>query len=284
MVGLYKGHTLEQLFRYDDASTLYDNVSKELTPVVGEGNGFLLMSRTAVGAIQRKQGKYENAEKSLLEGWAGRKKLFSINVNVCLDAAVQLALLYRDRGDGASCVELLDAVSDSTVYKLDFERLCQTKHIRQLVAFDNGLYERPKLELLQLLHQASGSNRNKNNRELLWIRITLSDVMRQHGDDDEAAMLFTELVKPIEQDWRMLPEEPEPPIRLWLAEQALRLVKCAQRLDAEKLLRCNGLRWARDEDFWILGQGGPVTDTGCVAPIGPCATRSSVRVTTSAIE
>jgi tetratricopeptide (TPR) repeat protein len=268
MVGLYKGHTLEQLFRYEDATTLYDNVSKELTPVVGEGNGFVLMSRTAVGAIQRKQGKYGHAESNLLVGWGGRKKLFSINVNVCLDAAVQLALLYRDRGDGDMSLEVLDAVSDSSVYQVDFERLCQTKHIRALVAFDNGAYESPKLELLKLLHKASGSNRDKNNRELLWVRTTLAHVMRQHGDEDEAAMLFSELVEPAEQDWKMLPEEPEPPVRLHLAERALQLVNRARISDAEDLLRRNGLKWVREEDFWILGEGGPITDTGCIAPIG----------------
>ena len=268
MVGLYRGHTLEQLFRFDEAIRLYDNVSEVLVPVVGEGNGFVLMSRTAVGAIQRKQARYEHAERNLLEGWGGRKKLFSINVNVCLDAAVQLALLYRDRGDGDKCLEVLDSVSDSAVYQQDFERFCQTKHIRQLVAFDNGAYERPKLELLLLLHEARGTARYRNNRELLWVCITLADVMRQHGDEDEAAMLFSELVEPAEQDWRMLPEEPEPPIRLHIAEQALRLVRCARRSDAEDLLRRNGLRWVRDEDFWILGEGGPVTDTGCIAPIG----------------
>jgi tetratricopeptide (TPR) repeat protein len=282
MVGLYKGHTLEQLFRYDEAIILYENVSEVLVPVVGEGNGFVLMSRTAVGAIQRKQGRYGDAERNLLEGWGGRKKLFSINVNICLDAAVQLAMLYRDRGDGDKCLEVLDSVSDSVVYQQDFERLCQTKHIRHLVAFDNGAYERPKLELLLLLHEASGTTRNRNNRELLWVRITLADVMRQHGDEDEAAMLFSELVKPAEQDSSMLPEEPEPPMRLHLAEQALRLVRCARRSDAEELLRCNGLKWVRDEDFWILGEGGPVTDTGCIAPIGESTTRErhALRIST----
>lgn len=284
MVGFYKGQTLEQVFHYDEAITLYDNVSKVLVPIVGEGNGFVLMSRTAVGSIQRKQGKYEDAERNLLEGWGGRKKLFSINVNVCLDAAIQLALLYRDRGDGDSCLEVLNAVSDSAVYQLDFERFCQTTHIRQLVAFDNGAYESPKLELLQLLHKASGSNRNKNNRELLWVRITLADIMRQHGEEDEAAMLFSELVEPAEQDWRMLPEEPEPPIRLQLAEQALRLVRSARLSDAEELLKRNCLKWVRDEDFWILGQGGPVADTGCIAPIGRRTNISSAYVANSAPE
>lgn len=284
MVGLYKGHTFEQLFRFDEAMALYDKVSKELTPIVGEGNGFVLMSQTAVGAVQRKQGRYEKAERNLLEGWGGRKRLLSINVNVCLDAAVQLALLYRDRGDGDRCLEVLDAVSDSVVYQQDFERLCQTKHIRALVAFDNGAYDLPKLELLQLLHEASGSNRDKNNRELLWVRTTLAYVMRQHGDGDEAAMLFSELVEPAGQDLRMLPEEPEPPIRLHVAEQALLLVKCARLSEADCLLRKNGLKWVRDEDFWILGEGGPITDTGSMAPIrAPTTSSSACNMTSAAV-
>jgi len=267
VVQLYEGHRLEQLHQFDEAIELYAIICKELGPVVGPINSFILMAQTAMGAVQRKQGKYQEAKLNLFEGWAGRKQIFSININVCLDAAIQLALLYRDKGEGKSCLELLDQVSDSTVLERDFERSCQMAHLRALVGFDNGEYNTPKLALLRLLDEASGPNRDKNNRELLWIRITLANVMRHHGDEDEALMLFTDLVKPVSGSADGLDGEPEPPSQLRIAEQALRLVRQACLTESQTLLRDNGLQWLRDEDFWILGQGGPVTDTAVIAPI-----------------
>jgi hypothetical protein len=267
LVGLYKGHTLEQLLRYHEARALYEDVEKTLTPIVGSDNGFTLMSQTAIGAVERKQRLYEQAKKNLLEGWGGRKKIFSINVNVCLDAAVQLALLYRDNQEGEFCLQLLDDVSESTVYQEDFERHCQTEHIRALVAFDNGDFEKPLLGLLQLLHKASGGNRDRANRELMWVRETAAEVMRYLGQIDEALMLFSNLVESAEEGQGGLSDEPEPPSQLRLAEKAVHLVRQARTAEANELLRHNGLRWIREADFYILGEGGPIADTAVISPV-----------------
>ena len=267
IVQLYEGHRLEQLFLFGEAILFYSNIVEVLSPVVGQVNGFVGMAQTALGAVQRKQGKYTEAEKNLFEGWASRKQIFSININVCLDAAFQLALLFRDKGDGAECLELLEEVSDSTVLEQDFERYCQMIHIRSLVGFDNDEYETPKFALLNLINQGSGDSRGRNNRELLWVRITLAEVMRSHGEADDAIMLFSELVEPQDEGATGLKDEPEPPAQLQIAEQALKLVRIAQLSQSEELLRMNRLRWVRDADFWILGEGGPVTDTAVIAPI-----------------
>ncbi|KIX07026.1 uncharacterized protein Z518_05002 [Rhinocladiella mackenziei CBS 650.93] len=94
-------------------------------------------------------------------------------------AALQLVRLFRDKGEGTSCLELLNQVSNSSILEQDFERLCQIVH-------------RP---LLNLVHQATGCNGNKINRELLWIRLAPADVMRDHGEGDEALTLLSELAE-----------------------------------------------------------------------------------------
>jgi tetratricopeptide (TPR) repeat protein len=267
LVGLYKGHTLEQLLRLDEARVLYGDVKETLTPIVGSANGFTLMCQTAVGAVQRKQRHYKQARKNLLEGWDGRKKIFSIDVNVCLDAAVQVALLYRDDQEGELCLDLLDDVSESTVYQEDFERYCQTQHIRALVAFDKGDFEKPLHDLLQLVHKASGANRKANNRELMWVRETAAEVMRHLGQNDEALMLFSNLVKPTEEGRGGPSDKPEPLSHLRMAEKAVHLVRQGRTEDAQKLLQDNGLRWIREADFYILSEGGPIADTAIISPI-----------------
>ena len=83
-------------------------------------------------------------------------------------------------------------------------------HIRSLVGFDNGEYETPKFALLNLLNQATGNNRDRNKRDLLWIRIRLADVMREYGEADDALMLFSELVEPLLDELTRLKESRSP--------------------------------------------------------------------------
>jgi tetratricopeptide (TPR) repeat protein len=267
VVSLYSGHRLEQIFLWQEALLLYANIVDTLSPVVGDINSFVLMARTAMGAIQRKQKLYADAEENLWQGWGGRKQLFSMNVNVTLDAAVQLALLFRDKGDGRACLEILDQISDSLVLEQDFERYCQVVHIRALVWLDNGEYDRAKFALLDLINQATGQHRDKNNRSLLWPRLDLADQMRDHGDVDGASMLFSDLVQQRNGEMSVLRDEPEPPRQLQVAEDALRLMRQARLAESEDLLQSNNLRWVREADFWLLGQGGPITDTAVIAPI-----------------
>ena len=266
----FQAQALEQLRLYKQAANLYEDILAKWVPKVGKVSPLGLMAQAALGSVQRKQEKHDLAEKNLLEAYGGRKELFSINNNVCLDSAVQLALEYRDIGKFQMAMELLDSVSDSQVYEEDFERYCQTMHIRALVKLDTNEYEPAKRMLMALLNQASGEQRNKNNRELLWVRCTLADALRQKGEGDDAPLLFDNLVEAIQP-----PSSPdsqeieylETPRQLDIAERALRLVREAKLAKASQLLEANGLRWVRDKDFWILGQGGPIPDTAIIRPI-----------------
>jgi hypothetical protein len=270
---LYQGYVLDRLADLSGAYSLYDDIWVQWVSIHGANQPFSLMVQTAIGSIYRKRCDYEEAERVLLEAYGERQRIFTIDTNLGVDSVIQLAVLYRESGRGEKAIELLDEISTSVVFTMDFERSCQAIHIRALIDFDSGFYDQPKVSLLRLLDEATGEKRSKNNRELLWVRVTLADVLRQREDSNQALMLFSELVQPAgDSDMSQpgspssLAEEPEPCERLVIAEEAIRLVKDAKPEAADTLLRHEGLRWLREEDFWIL-QGGPITDTaGMVAP------------------
>ena len=264
---LYKGYTLERQADLVGAQALYEGIWKRWEPIQGAKSPLALMVQTALGSVYRKIHEYDQSEKSLLEAWAAREALWSINVNVAVDSAIQLSVLYRETARGKKAIEVLDAISKSKVFASDFERTCQVQHIRALVQLDRGNYNRPRFALQRLLDEATGAHRDKNNRELMWVRVTLADVLRQHGDCDEALLLFSDLVeKRPKPDAEVPPSpssldgEPEPHHQLIVAEKALRFIKQAEFDKAAMLLEENNLQWSRERDFYIL-QGGPITDT-----------------------
>lgn len=132
----------------------------------------------------------------------------------------------------------------------------KTHHIRR---WDNAAHDR----LHSLLHQAITRGRDANNRELLWVRLTLTDMLRKYNRFDEAATLFADIVKPASGDSdsnQCLGEERDTPRQLAIAEEALRHVRRASAMEADTLLYENKLEWVRTQDFWIVF-GGPITDT-----------------------
>ena len=221
------------------------------------------MVQTAIGLVSRKRKQFDLTQQSLLEAGTARQRIFSIDNNVCVNSIIQLALTYREAGYREKVKETLNVISPSQVFTWDFERNCQISHIRALLDLDAGCYVRARLTLETLLD----SDRNKNNRELLWVHIDLAHILREHREHDKVLMLFSELVKPInwqeiqqEDPLSSLNDEPEPTDRLKIAEEALKLVRAARPVAAEKLLVHNSLKWVQQEDFWIL-QDGPITDT-----------------------
>ncbi|KAL2810486.1 hypothetical protein BJX63DRAFT_316956 [Aspergillus granulosus] len=260
---LFMGYTLEAQGLLSDAISLYDDIWKRWTRVTGENNGLALMIQTAQGSAYRKQRRFDLARKSLSHSWAVRKQLFTLDNNVTVDSGMQLAILCRDLGDNAGAGDTLDEVMESKIFPGDFERICQVDHVRALIEFDSGQYHDGKRRLLRRLDEAGNCDKDPNNRELLWIRITLADVMRAHGETDDALMLFSNLVTP-----SFLPgeldEEPEPPQQLQTAEKALRYIQSYNPDAAEMLLQGHKLKWRRAKDFWIL-QGGPISDSARMA-------------------
>lgn len=262
---LLEGQRLERVNELHHAAESYRIALETASEFASDKDLLVLTLKTALGAVQRKLGTFDEAEDNLLTSWGTQETLWTIDSNSTLDAAMQLAMLYRDQEDGSRCLELLGTVQSSIVFDEDFERRCQLIHIRNLVALDNGNYTTAKNEFLELLQFASGASRDKNNRELLWIRIDLADAMRYYHESDEALMLFADLVEEI--DATDIEGEPEPPSQLVLAEKALRLVRDAKFEESRSLLRKNNLRWVREADFWFPLQGGPTLDTAVIAPL-----------------
>ncbi|KAL4732994.1 hypothetical protein BDV11DRAFT_200939 [Aspergillus similis] len=261
---LFIGYALEAQGHLSSASALYDDIWHKWTAIAGKTNGIALMTQTAQGSACRKQGNLNRARDLLTRSWAERKLLFTIGNNVTVDSGIQLAILWRDLGDNASAIDILGEVVTSDIFPGDFERACQLDHLRALVDFDRGRYMDGKCRLLRRLGQAGNGDQHHNNRELLWIRITLADVMRSHGEGDETLILFSDLVTPLSLPDE-LDDEPEPPQQLEIAEKALRYLKSYNQAAATDLLQSHGLKWRRPRDFWIL-QGGPIADTARMAP------------------
>ncbi|KAL4763651.1 uncharacterized protein BDW70DRAFT_148431 [Aspergillus foveolatus] len=251
---LFIGYALEAQGHLGSAATLYDDIWHKWTAIAGKTNGIALMTQTAQGSAYRKQGQFDAAKDLLTRSWTERKLLFTIGNNVTVDSGIQLAILWRDLGDNASAIDTIGEVVTSGIFPGDFERACQLDHLRALIDFDSGRYMDGKCRLLRRLGQAGNGDQHHNNRELLWIRITLADVMRSHGEGDDTLILFSDLVTPLSLPDE-LDDEPEPPQQLEIAEKALRYLKSYNQAAATKLL----------QNFWIL-QGGPIADTARMAP------------------
>jgi tetratricopeptide (TPR) repeat protein len=277
------GQAKELTPRFEEAYRLYTDVLMVWQPIGGEDHPFTLMLKTSLGSVCRKLRRFAQAESALRTSFDVRKNLFTIENTVTIDSAIQLAVLYYDVGRGDEAIAELDLVSNPLYLEREFERRCQIQHIRARVQFEAGDYREPREALERLLHEATSDGQDENNRELLWVRLTLADVLRYHDHDDEALMLFSDLVAPrasasvfpaaqrANEDHNVpsdLMDEPEPPAQLTFAETAVRLVKDAMPAEADEFLREAGLQWRRKKDFWVL-EGGPLTDTASMRPWRP---------------
>jgi tetratricopeptide (TPR) repeat protein len=276
--GMYQGHTLEREARFDEALQIYDENLKIWISIGGSSHPLSLMLKTAIGSACRQLRRFPESQTALLEALSARGRLFTAEHHVYIDTVLQLAALYSVWGRYKDSIRFLDLIATSDTLKGEFERKSQYIHIRALVDISKGQFERAKQALRRILHEASIETPRIINRELLWIRITLADVLRVCGERDEALMLFADLVssrgaervgpedcqEPGSNEYFSLDDEPEPPAQLVIAERALRLVKDTKPKEAEMLLCDHNLKWKREKDFWVI-QGGPVVDTASMS-------------------
>lgn len=251
-----------------DAAKLFGDVEKRWVDYNGKTNPLAAVLLTGLGSLFRRQSRFEDAEGYLLDAWSQRSRIQTTEHPMCVDSALQLAVLLRDSGQPARATEFLDQVSGSSVFASSFERVCQQTHIKACLAFDAGEYTAPRDTLLALIMHSTGVGRANNNREILWVRVNLADAMRSHDEADAALMLFTELVAPPRDDVgtedavniHTRHDVQEPAHQLRIAETALRLVRDGRCDQATNLLRRENLAWVRTQDFWITF-GGPMVDT-----------------------
>ena len=195
--------------------------------------------------------------------FVARQRLFSTRSVITFDSGLQLAVLYRESGRPEEYQALLDLMSEQNNLENEFERFCQIQHLRALLELGRGDYASAHDRLQSLLHRMIEKGRDGNNRELLWVRLRLADMLRKHDRFHEAAALFNDVVRPATEDSdssQFLTAEPDTPQQLAIAEEALGHVRLASMTEAERLRREHGLEWVREQDFWILS-GGPIMDT-----------------------
>lgn len=263
---IYWGFTLEAQKRLDEALKILWDVWEAWAPVMGPDNPLSMTTQCAIGAIYRKLRKYSEAKKHLTETFVGRQRIYSLEREVTIDSGLQLALLHREMGDAEEAEALLNVVSQPDIVNRYFERVCQIAHMRALLCMDRQEPMAACQVLRNIFDVAASKGREANNRALLWIRLQLADLLRKiHGADEEALMLFTNLVRPRREPSspQISSETPRSVQTLRVSETALRLVRDAKCDPAEELLAEHGLEWSRPKDFWILF-GGEITDLGWI--------------------
>jgi tetratricopeptide (TPR) repeat protein len=242
------------------ATLEYEHVWRYRMSVLGPDNPMAIWSRCALVSTYRKLGRLEDAEKAIKEVIDSRTRTIGTTAESTVDAMIQRVVLLRESDKGAEAMELIDFISDGGLVEPWFERVCQVDHIRALLENDSGNVELARVILQSLLDQALERGVEGRNRTLLWVRLDLALILRRQRRDNEALMLFDDIITSIDSESNSSWEEPQTPAELRIAEKALRLVREIKTQDAEKLLGKKGFRWVRQEDFWMLA-GGPAADT-----------------------
>jgi tetratricopeptide (TPR) repeat protein len=255
------GCVLEGQGEIKRATLDFEHVWRYRVSILGPDNPMAIWSRCAMVSTYRKTGRYDEAETAVNEVIESRKRALGSEASPTVDAVIQKIVLFRETGKADEALELIDFISGEGLAKPWFERVCQVDHIRALLEIDAGKFESPRKILQALVDQALDKGLEGRNRSMLWVRLDLATILRNHDREDEALMLFDDLVTSKGSESSSSWEVPQAPNELVIAEKALQLVRKIRVQQAEDLLEKNGLRWVRQEDFWMLA-GGPAADTG----------------------
>jgi tetratricopeptide (TPR) repeat protein len=262
---LFKSYALARLGRLHEANDLLKDVFESRSKLHGPENAMALMAQVALAEVQRKLGQLKEAERNLTQAYEVRMKVWGISPFSSIDTVIHLIILCREQGKPEEAWKHIKFVSQPGILEQYFERLCQVTHLEALLLIDAGKSGEATDVLRAILHRGYKKGRESNNRSLLWVRLTLSTILREEGKNNEVLGLFEDIVvstKHEESDSApSLDGEPQSPKVLDLAEKALRLVRDRMESEAEALLREYELMWKRENDFWIPS-GGPAADTG----------------------
>jgi tetratricopeptide (TPR) repeat protein len=260
---LFNAYDIAELGRLEEARYMLDYIYEYRVSILGPDNAMALMAQVALGQVFRKLEDFQKAEHHLEQAFEARQRIWGLTIFSSVDTAIHLIILYREMGRPKDAQRYIDIISKPGRSGLYFERHCQVEHLRALLLIDDGQFEKAQEILQSILDRSSDLGRETNNRALLWVRLTLATILRDSDKKDKASMLFTEIVTEdysTDDEASSLVEEPEPPRVLQIAEDGLRLVRRRKHREAQALLRENGLKWVREDDFW-LQTGGPAADT-----------------------
>ncbi|KAJ6447172.1 lipase 2 [Purpureocillium lavendulum] len=232
----------------------------------GTDDSFAVTTRLYIGDLYRIK-RDSRSLANLERGVDFRRQFMPISHLVTLDPAIILAIAYRDFEMNYAAEDLVEELETHGMLEGQdrFVRYCQVKHLRALLLFDGGETDRA-IDLLQgLLIQ---TDREQNNRALLWVRQDLARMLRyrgRDGDQQAATVVFNGLVCQKSSGDDAWGDEPDSPRLLHFAEKAVGLVRERKVAEAERLLETEGLQWVREADLW-LNMGIPGADTTQMQP------------------
>jgi tetratricopeptide (TPR) repeat protein len=251
---LFHTYAVEGKLDHQKASQTYEDIWQAWSKVQGTHHPLAVAVECNLGVVNRKMKNYDLAEKYLVHSFAERQRLFG-KCSVTVDGSIQLALLYRDMGRMEEAQAYLELAEEVGLKCNGFERHCQVQHLQALLHLDGGNLASAREVLERLL---SESSRHPPNRALLWVRLTLADILRVSDNVQKASLLFTNIVKPMIALHGI--EQPiDTNMQLCAAEQFLRVAREIGVSVAEEQLKLLGLEWCSPEGFWIIF-GGPAAE------------------------
>jgi tetratricopeptide (TPR) repeat protein len=255
---LYLGWCLEAQGHLDCALAIYENIWKQWATLYSPDNTLAMMAQISLSAVHRKKRNFKEAIEHGTEVFTNRQRVFGDGNDIIVDTALNLVILYRDSGSYNDARAMLDLAISLGRDRQSFYRICLIERLKACLQMDTGDSETASKILENLLHKASEDNL-PNNRELLWARLSLADLLRSQGKNDEALRYFSDLVYPEAESEHYLGDFGDLGAlhQLAIAEISTRCIMDNNIKEAHRILRLNGLRWGRDKDYWIPW-GGPI--------------------------
>ncbi|KAG9228458.1 hypothetical protein BJ875DRAFT_500714 [Amylocarpus encephaloides] len=263
---LYYGFAQEGVGQIDGALSLFQSIYTNRSELLGPENGFALMAQVALSQAQRKLGALKTAKINSTTAYKTRKKNYGLTSFLTVDCLIHLIIVCRESGSRKEAQEYVDIGVELGGLDTLFERFCQIYHLRGLLQADAGKRQDAISTLREALCRSVQAGRDSNNRALLWLRLDLAKLLREHGQNDEALEVFDDIVTFKDSDSdsvKSLLDEPQPPKILVITEEALEFVRKGDQGKADSLLAKYSLVWKREADFWIP-LGGPYADTACM--------------------
>ncbi|CZT01742.1 uncharacterized protein RAG0_09217 [Rhynchosporium agropyri] len=255
---LYLGYALEAQGKNAQALECYERAYALWIDLNGPNDPSTLMTQSAMASAYRKLGRLQDAERHYVLCFAGRQRSLGLDHYTCMDIAVSLSYVYREMGRVEEALALMElcASLDGLQKPENFERFCQVNHLQALLLGTDQDTKHEAEYKLQTTLKRRDDEWLRDNRETMWIRLTLALWYRNRGDSESAAQLFQGIVQQKEDcetafEGKVLGEH---------AERAIRLVKCGRVDNAKQFLNLHRLKWSRAADFEIQ-YGGPMTDS-----------------------
>ncbi|CZR69763.1 uncharacterized protein PAC_19663 [Phialocephala subalpina] len=258
---MFSGFVFEARGLLSDALQRYELVEQTQRKALGSENVLTLFAQASMSSVYHKQKKYGEAKNLLEHALPGRQVLYGERDQSVVDTTIQFIILDREIGELDAAQARIDILMENGSLDDKYERCCQVRHLQALVLLDQGEFEKARKILHSLLDEQAEKGREANNRSLLWVRLTLATILRDHEKGDEAALLFENIATAIVHgDVSPQFDRLDTPEELRIAEEGLRLVRDRKQQEADKILRKHNLRWVRKADFWLI-EGAPSVDT-----------------------